>query len=384
MFKKDDYIVITIDTNSRCFIKNYVYKQRSNSSYIQVYRDSELEENGASYLDFKFKAKWRYAFPDEILAYDQANQPIDIKTIKKERKMNKLMLNELEKTYNNLILRRKTVPLFMSNPGLGKTTTIHQFLDNLNESNKTNKNWVPKKMLKITLSQRMPNEVVGMMMPNIKTGKLEVFDSYELNNLNDGDILFIDEVFNGTLKQTLDAFLNLLEDRSLPSGKKMADIMIVAASNPQGLINLTPQIKERFVKIDLKFNSEEYQAYLKQVFAMPENLSSLICTLINKEKFDADQWNYFSPRSIEKALNRIGLELETTYDDLLMPILTKEIEMPMDSIDLNCKKGDKIPYLSLLKLFTKKKNELANNGIKLVEKKTRKKKEEVPQEEIVS
>jgi len=116
----------------------------------------------------------------------------------KEKGMKEFMLDVLEKTYSNPILRKTTVPLFMGNPGMAKTTTIKEF----KESKGVN-------LLKITLSQRMPNEVVGMMMPNVHTGKLEVFDSYELESLKDGDILFIDEVFNGTLKQNLDAFLNL-------------------------------------------------------------------------------------------------------------------------------------------------------------------------------
>ena len=113
--------------------------------------------------------------------------------------MIKEILDILEKTYNNDFLRRRTVPLFMSDPGLGKTSTIKRFAKEKGV-----------KLLKLTLSQRMPNEVVGMMMPNTQTGKLEVFDSYELTSLENGDILFIDEVFNGTLKQTLDSFLNLL------------------------------------------------------------------------------------------------------------------------------------------------------------------------------
>jgi hypothetical protein len=55
-------------------------------------------------------------------------------------------------------------------------------------------------------------------------------------------------MFNGTLKQTLDAVLNFLMDRGLMSGKPLADVMIVvAASNPEGMIPLTPQIKSYYV-----------------------------------------------------------------------------------------------------------------------------------------
>jgi len=255
--------------------------------------------------------------------------------------MKKTMLDVLEKTYENPILRKSTVPLFMSNPGIGKTTIIREFAESKGV-----------KMLKMTLSQRMPNEVVGMMMPNMKSGKLEVFDSYELSSLKDGDILFIDEVFNGTLKQTLDAFLNLLEDRTLPSGKKMADIMIVGASNPQGLINLTPQIKERFIRYDPKFSREEYQEYLGLKYGMPESISLNLCTLIRKEKFE-DGWNFHTPRSIEKAINQIGCELESALDEVLLPYLKQEIQLEKDYKDLNYKKGENIEYLTILKHFCK-------------------------------
>jgi len=255
------------------------------------------------------------------------------------------MLDVLNKTYDNPILRRKTVPLFMSNPGIGKTTIIKKFVEDKNV-----------KIVKITLSQRMPNEVVGMVMPDVNTGKLVVYDSHELNSLNDGDVLFFDEVFNGTLKQTLDAVLNLLEDRMLPSGKRLADVMIVAASNPQGLINLTPQIKERFIRYDLKFNSTEFQKLLKNRYGMPESISNNLSLLITKEKFEQNEWDFVTPRSIEKAINQIGCDLESPYSDLLMPYLSKEIKAPMDILQLNIKKGEEVPYLSLLKLIIKDDN----------------------------
>jgi len=91
----------------------------------------------------------------------------------------------LNKTYNNPILRRTTVPLLMSAPGMGKTTIVREFAKEKGVN-----------MLKVTLSQRMPHEVISMMMPNQKTGKLEVYDSLEISSLKSGDILFFDEVFN--------------------------------------------------------------------------------------------------------------------------------------------------------------------------------------------
>jgi len=259
--------------------------------------------------------------------------------------MKKRILDILENTYNNKELRKRTVPLLMSSPGMGKSTLVREFAEKKGVF-----------MKKLTLSQRMPNEVSAMTMPNSKLKKLEVYDSHELSELKDGDILFIDEVFNGTLKATLDAFLNLLEDRVLPSGKKLADIMIVAASNPQGLINITPQIKERFIRYDLKFDEKEYQEYLKDKYGIPKTISKHLCTLIKKENFEHSDWNYRTPRSIEKAIIQIGCGLESPYDAELLPFLKQKIASPMDVSFLNIKKGEEVEFLELLKLIVQNNN----------------------------
>ena len=272
----------------------------------------------------------------------------------------------LNKTYDNPVLRRTTVPLFMSNPGTGKTTILKEFAKERGVD-----------ILKITLSQRMPNEVISMLMPNQKTGKIEVYDSLEISALKPGSILFFDEVFNGVLKQTLDSMLNFTEDRITPSGKHVEDIMIIAASNPQGLINLTPQIKERFIRYDLKFNAEEYQTYMKDKYGMPEDISGHLCTLINKEKFEHVDWNYVTPRSLEKSINQIGCELKSPYDDVLMPFLKQELVSPMNIKAINIKKGGKVEYLEILKLLVKAANEPVKEKKTVVRKKQDKPKEEL-------
>ena len=211
-------------------------------------------------------------------------------------------------------------------------------------------------MYKLVLSQRMPNEVVGGLMPSAETKSWEVYDSQELLKLQDGDILFIDEVFNGTLKQTLDSFLNLLEDRTLPSGKKLADVMIVAASNPQGLINLTPQIKERFIRYDLVFDQEEYKSLLQKKYGIPASIGNNICTAIRKEQFKDGDWNYITPRSIEKAIIQLGNNSPTPYDGVLLPILNEKLKSPRDIELLNIKEGDEIEFTNLLRLIVQNQN----------------------------
>ena len=252
----------------------------------------------------------------------------------------------LEKTYSNPILRRTTIPTFFSSPGGGKSSTIAKFA----ESKGVN-------MVKITLSTRMPNEVVGMLMPDTNSGKMVAFNSLELSNLKPGDIIFFDECFNGTVPATLYALLNFLEDRRFPNGEPCPDCMIVAASNPEGLIHLTPQIKERFIRYDLKFNAEEFQDYLLNKYAMLTNISKNVAILVNKEKFDSEHWAYYSPRSIEKALQQIGCDVQSTLDELLLPILKTEIECPKELVEnARIKKGEKVEYLTILKLIIKEMN----------------------------
>ena len=261
--------------------------------------------------------------------------------------MEKLMLDVLNKTYDNLILRRTTVPLFMSNPGIGKTQIIKKFAQDKGV-----------KMVKITLSQRMPNEVVGMVMPDPKTKSLLVYDSHELKSLNPGDIVFFDEAFNGTLKQTLDACLNFVEDRILPSGIKLADVMIIAASNPQGLINITPQIKERFIRYDLVFNKEEWMKYLHDRYGVPASISDNLSRLVEKEKFDSSSWNFITPRSIEKAINQIGCGLDSPHNEVILPFLKQEMVSPRDIVSLGAKEGDKFEFINLLKTVIEKINDI--------------------------
>lgn len=70
-------------------------------------------------------------------------------------------MNEiLEKTYNNPILRQTTIPTFFSNPGTGKSSIVREFAKSKNVQ-----------LRKITLSQRMPSEIVGIMMPDQATQK---------------------------------------------------------------------------------------------------------------------------------------------------------------------------------------------------------------------
>lgn len=252
--------------------------------------------------------------------------------------MNLEILNILEKVYASKHLRRTMVPCFMSSPGQGKSKTIKAFADS-----------VGKKMVKITLSQRMPNEVIGMLMPDLENNEMVSLDSKDLLSLKDGDILFFDEMFNGTLKQTLDAVLNFLEDRILMSGRPLADVMIVAASNPEGMIPLTPQIKERVVLYNIAFKGVDFSKYLIDKYYMPDSIATSLSNTVYKESFsDINKWNYNSARSVEKAINAIGRNVPHPNENYFNLLLTTNIELPIDLPEIAKVKGDKIPYIDLL------------------------------------
>ena len=252
--------------------------------------------------------------------------------------MNLEILNILEKVYASKHLRRTMVPCFMSSPGQGKSKTIKAFADS-----------VGKKMVKITLSQRMPNEVIGMLMPDLKNNAMVALDSKDLLSLKDGDILFFDEMFNGTLKQTLDAVLNFLEDRILMSGRPLADVMIVAASNPEGMIPLTPQIKERVVLYNIAFKTADFRKYLVDKYCMSDSIATSLSNIVHKESFsDINKWNYNSARSVEKAINAIGRDVPHPNVAMFKDTLSTLMELPIDLPEIDKVKGDKIPYIDLL------------------------------------
>ena len=118
-----------------------------NDKYRQGMNDCIYLDDGAiSDLNYA-QSKYKVLSFEEFLTL----KGITIKTNKQS--MEKQMLEVLNKTYDNLHLRRTTVPLFMSNPGIGKTSIIQKFAKDRGV-----------KLVKITLSQRMPNEVVGMVI----------------------------------------------------------------------------------------------------------------------------------------------------------------------------------------------------------------------------
>ena len=219
----------------------------------------------------------------------------------------------LEGVYSNDSLRRTIVPLFVGNPGIGKTVIIDKFAKDKGV-----------KIVELITSQMSPFEISGIAYPDKDSKKMEYYNFDKLENLVDGDILFFDELLNGN-PVVLNACLTILEQRRFISGKPLPNIMIVAAANPQGMAPLTPQIKERFVWYDVKFNPVMWSEYMFNKYGLIKPIANKLSTLIQNEK-DFNGNNFHTPRSIDKAVNMIIRGIPTPYEAELKPILETLIE----------------------------------------------------------
>ena len=222
----------------------------------------------------------------------------------------KQMLEVLEGIYTNANLRQSCIPLFLGNPGIGKTQITQQFAS----SKKVN-------LIEIIASQLMPHEISGISIPDQETKLMSYFDFDRLLKLKDGDILLLDELLNAN-PMVLNALLTLLENRTMISGRKLSNIMIVAAANPQGASMLTPQIKQRFIWYNVEFNERMWGEYMYKK-GLTDPIIAELSILIKNEKFENSRYNYLTPRSIDKALQMILAGAPTPYYKDLLPILNK-------------------------------------------------------------
>ena len=253
----------------------------------------------------------------------------------------------LEKIYDNDELRKSIVPLFIGDPGLGKTVHIAAFAKERGVN-----------LIELITSQMSPYEISGIAMPDKDSKKMTYFNFDKLENLKDNDILFFDEVLNGN-PVVLNACLTILEQRTLISGKPLPNIMIVGAANPQGMVPLTPQIKERFVWYDVKFSKTMWNKYMSNKYGLPTSICTLLNTLIVNEDFKQGR-NFYTARSVDKAVNMIIHDVPTPYSLVITPILNTLIKNPLnDSIKLSSTKellpNKMISWLDLIRYNEKEK-----------------------------
>lgn len=202
-------------------------------------------------------------------------------------------LDENDKIYNLIAqadrCRKEIVLCLLGSPGIGKTEAVERFAkDN------------GRNVVHIIASQILPNEVSGITMPDRETHSMEIFDHYRLSHMKDGDILFFDELLQGQ-QQVLSACLTLIQERRLMSGKKLPDILIVAASNPLASpMQLRPEIRQRFMFVHVEWDPNKWIDYMKaKGFRGDKTLEKLVRMVQQRMNNDKD-WNTLTPRTATK------------------------------------------------------------------------------------
>lgn len=184
------------------------------------------------------------------------------------------------------------VPCLVSSPGCGKTDAVRYHA----EKHKV------KRLVTIIASQILPNEVSGITMPDTERQAMFIYDHYRLSQLEDGDILFFDELLEAD-QMVLSACLTLIESRQLMSGTKLPDIQIIAATNatiPPSM--LRTNIRQRFLFREFQMDADGCVEYIKKETGM--DLSDMKANL---EIDSTDRYNVLTPRSLTKMAKWITM-----------------------------------------------------------------------------
>lgn len=192
------------------------------------------------------------------------------------------MVNFIKSAYP---ARKYIVPCLEGPAGIGKTAACKQAASELNAG----------KVVTIIASQILPNEVSGITMPVVESKAMEIFDHFRLSSLEDGDILFFDELLEAD-QLVLSACLTLIESRELMSGRKLPDVMIVAATNPTIKPNMLKEnIRQRFVWCKFGLDKQGCREYIQKTCGFDPGSE-----LVNMLQETGEEYNILTPRSLTK------------------------------------------------------------------------------------
>lgn len=226
-------------------------------------------------------------------------------------------------------VRDQIVPCFLGEPGISKTQQIYQWA----EAHDRN-------VVEIIASQILPNEVSGITMPDTETKSMEIFDHARLSSLKDGDILFFDELLQAA-PTTLAACLTLIQERRLMSGKKLPDIMIVAAANPTAnFCRFEGSIAQRFLWIYTQFDEDIWWEWYCETYGIDANARiRFICLALSPQGNDRTsmqqvlKFNQMTPRTICKLTD---MWIANDYDPFVLSLIESNF---LDSVASRLVKG---------------------------------------------
>ena len=183
------------------------------------------------------------------------------------------------------LLREEIVPCLVGPPGIGKTAAVRQHA----------KAHGCGKVVKIVASRCVPSETVGMTMPDHEHRSMEIYNSLQLSSLEDGDILFLDELLEAD-QFVLSTMLTLIESREMADGTPLPDIQIIAATNDTiPADQLRGNIRQRFMFQRFKIDSEQTFQYIRNMTGM-----EMPKEVLKKLTDTGGDYNFLTPRSLTK------------------------------------------------------------------------------------
>lgn len=183
------------------------------------------------------------------------------------------------------------VPCLRGPSGIGKTAAVNVHAEHVGAG----------KVVTIILSQVLPNEVSGITMPVLENKAMEIFDHFRLSSLEDGDILFLDELLEAD-QLVLSACLTLIESRQMMSGRLLPDIQIVAATNETVKpMMLKENIRQRFLWREFGIDAAETRRYIKETCGFDPGDK-----LVRKLQNSGQEYNILTPRSLTKMCQWIA------------------------------------------------------------------------------
>lgn len=201
--------------------------------------------------------------------------------------------------------RDEIVLCLLGAPGIGKTEAVERFAKERGVN-----------VTHLILSQVMPNEISGITMPVPESHSMSVFDNDRLASMKDGDILFLDEVLKAQ-QPVLSACLTLIQERRMMSGRKLADVMIIAAANPlPSAATLPLEIRQRFMFVKVEFVKEEWLDYMRREHGVRMDKVIPYLDVTGEGLY----WNSPTPRTVTKMVEW----MKSVYDDTILLSNVKE------------------------------------------------------------
>jgi hypothetical protein len=183
------------------------------------------------------------------------------------------------------LLRKEIVPCLVGPPGIGKTAAVERHA----------KAHGCGKVVKIVASRCIPSETVGMTMPDHEHRSMDIYNSMQLSSLEDGDILFLDELLEAD-QFVLSTLLTVIESREMADGTPLPDIQIIAATNdtipPE---QLKGNIRQRFMFQRFEVDTNQTSSYIRELTGM--NMPNSVLSKLTDKGGD---YNFLTPRSLTK------------------------------------------------------------------------------------